>query len=269
MAWHTPPRTFNTRATPIEANDRARRNLSSTDNQQLYRDRWSTIHRPLLFGPGPIGNSKIVYLQPNRNTIGFSAGGSKRFPTLNPKTADNTDTLFKTDTVSNLWTFLPAFNKSQKGEVIEAFANEIYRKYKPHAHDDYIVDGYDMNNTVNTDVALQRYQQLRQIGPAVARLARDLKNVWIANTRGVFEPQHGHMLKVPIEWKWHKEGDDNNKFTKPSIAQLLYLWMFQGKLMYAGRYDDEDEIFRKVYDLNRWTIQDVITYLERAQKADG
>lgn len=118
------------------------------------------------------------------------------------------------------------FNPSQRGELVEAYGQWYYPSYISHQHDDFIVDGYDRTKRVDPKETDRRLTWIRRNASSFHETALNFKQIWNANNRGLYELAQYHSSCVPVEWKTTRE-----KYPYPTVAQLLYLYLFQGKLL--------------------------------------
>lgn len=214
-------------------------NLFNIEFDPDYRENWTQVHAPRLFhNPGL--SSKIWYKSPYTARQLLTPAGKERYPTLAPLGHSHTTiTPYNQEDMSvpmlNLYTFMGSFNKTQRGEVVEAFGHTLLYNYLPHGNDDYLVDGYLQGTKVNESKINRRMGQLRFMtknGRNLLAVGRRMAELWDANLHGVFEPRHEHMDCVPVEIKCRSTDRGTNS---PSLGQAIYLWIYQGILMHVAK----------------------------------
>ena len=158
------------------------------------------------------------------------------------------------------------FYKSQRGELVEAYGQWYYPTYMSHGHDDFIVDGYDTAQKVSIKAATNRLSWIQRKAPALAPIAKAFMAVWEANNRGLYEPMHTHSDCVPLEWKTTKESRSS-----PTVAQILYLYLFQGKVL-TVHYNQNNEFELRKTDFgtsHRYFAETLFTNLQRRMRLRG
>lgn len=228
---------------------------------RIYRDQWHTTRNQLFVNPGT--KSKIWYLHPRAAGQLLTPAGSKRYPTFNMfHNRDDIPYNEMPDTLKDLYTYMGAFNETQRGEVVEAFTDVIMSSYVAHDNDDYIVDGYDSLKRVDRAKAEERRQQLFDMekdGRHLGQIANHMMQMYTANIRGVFEPRHEYINCVPVEVK---TVSNEKKTNAPSLAQAIYLWMFQGKLLHVARLLATNKLVVRKTDFDNVTDQEFAEYVQ-------
>lgn len=166
------------------------------------------------------------------------------------------------DHLKDLYTYMEAFNKTQRGEVVEAFAPMIMDSFTPHGNDDYIVDGYDTLKRVDPMVANQRRDDLFRMakdGRYLGQIANRMMRLYNANLRGVFEPRHRDIDCVPVEIKTQSTASTTNT---PSLAQAIYLWLLQGKLMHVTRDETNQRLVVRKTDFSNLNASQFQAYVD-------
>lgn len=212
------------------------------DDDEDYRNNWPNRQHDLFFMPG--NHSKIWYKSPAMAEQLRTASG-ERYPKRT--FTDPEPTIYHISEMSapmqDLYTYMGSFNQTQRGEVVEAFGHVLLRNYLAHGNDDYIVDGYHKDYTINDQIVKRRLLQLRLMsknGRNLGRIADRMKLLYDANLRGVFEPRHNYLRNVPVEIKC-RSGDKGTN--DPSLGQAIYLWIFQGILLHVRREDGNESLY--------------------------